>query len=280
VEKAAVEKARGEQTAIQAEIAGLENELDESQVSAYKKMLALIIGGILLLVAIVVALVLLLSPKGAPSSASGKSTAIEAAGKFQQEIAEQLEKRAAGRKGELSQQKMEESSGKAAEQLEMMKKQSGGIFKDTASTADTAVASENALSRALPGIQGWEKQDSEFSSGAAGNIQIATLDTRYLSGDDSVRVHITDAGSKNSMMISAFKVTISANIRIDNDERFSQVSSIDGVPVVESVDKETGEARITLAHKGRYLIDLGTKAEKGLALLREFAARLDLSKLP
>ncbi|HDP93959.1 MAG TPA: hypothetical protein ENN40_01200 [Candidatus Aminicenantes bacterium] len=286
-ELAAVATVRTEMSGVQAAISGLEEQKDEAQVGAYKKMLAIIIGGLVLLAAIVVGLILLLSPKDSSATASGKSAAIKAASKVHQEIAEQIEKRAAGRKAELSQKEAEvsqkeaeEFSKEAAEQLEEMKKQSGQIFADTESTDPSAVASENDLSRALPGMQGWKKQDSEFSSGAAGNIQIATLDTRYISGEDSVRVHITDAGSENSMIISAFKFTLAANIRIDNEERFSRVSSIGGVPVVESVDKETGEARISLAHKDRYLIDLGTSSEKGLVLLREFAAQMDLSSLP
>lgn len=273
-EKAAVDNVRRESTALAAEITALEARKDATQVSAYKKMWAILIGGLVLLAAIVVGLILLLSPKDASSSsASAKKDVIKAAGKIQQEIAEQVEKRAGGRQAEVS--------GKETEaQLEEMKKQSGQFFSDTETTDAAAVASENALSRVLPDIHGWQKQDPEFSSGAAGNIQIATLDTRYISGEDSVRVHITDAASANSMIINAFKFTLSANIRIDNEERLSQVSSIKGVPVVEVLDRETGEARISLAHKDRYLIDLGTSSEKGLDLLREFAARLDLSKLP
>ncbi len=59
-EKAAVDKVRGVITDFRAQISALEEQKDEDQVSAYKKMWVILIGGILLLAAIVVGSILLL----------------------------------------------------------------------------------------------------------------------------------------------------------------------------------------------------------------------------
>lgn len=59
----AVGAARSEKEGVQAMIGGLERQKDDAQVGAYKKMMALIIGGLVLLAALAVVLVLLLSPK-------------------------------------------------------------------------------------------------------------------------------------------------------------------------------------------------------------------------
>ncbi len=59
-EMAAVLNARTEKEGVQSLIDGLERQKDEGQVSAYKKMLAILIGGVILLAAIIAALILLL----------------------------------------------------------------------------------------------------------------------------------------------------------------------------------------------------------------------------
>jgi len=58
-EMATVMAARTEKDGIQAMIGGLQRQKDEGQVSAYKKMMAMIIGGIVLIAAIAAALILL-----------------------------------------------------------------------------------------------------------------------------------------------------------------------------------------------------------------------------
>jgi chromosome segregation ATPase len=59
----AAQAARTEMEGIQAMIGGLDRQKDESQVSAYKKMMAIVIGGIFLLAALIALLVFLLAPK-------------------------------------------------------------------------------------------------------------------------------------------------------------------------------------------------------------------------
>lgn len=62
-EMTAASAARSEMDGVQAMIGGLERQKDDAQVSAYKKMLALIIGGLALLAALAVIIFLLFSPK-------------------------------------------------------------------------------------------------------------------------------------------------------------------------------------------------------------------------
>ncbi len=60
-ETAAVQNARNEMEGVQAMLGGLERQKDDTQVRAYKKMMAIIIGGSVLIVAIAVALIFLFS---------------------------------------------------------------------------------------------------------------------------------------------------------------------------------------------------------------------------
>ncbi|MBE0665337.1 MAG: hypothetical protein IH584_05895, partial [Candidatus Aminicenantes bacterium] len=62
-EIAAVLTARTEMDGVRALIGGLERQKDGLQVSAYKKMMAIVISGIVLVAAIIVLLLILLAPK-------------------------------------------------------------------------------------------------------------------------------------------------------------------------------------------------------------------------
>ncbi len=70
-EMAAAAAARSEMEGVQAMIGGLERQKDEGQVNAYKKMLGLLIGGIVLLAALAVILFLILSPKKTAPAITG-----------------------------------------------------------------------------------------------------------------------------------------------------------------------------------------------------------------
>ena len=98
-EMAAVSAARNEKDGVQAMIGGLERQKDEGQVNAYKKMLAILIGGIVLLAALAVVLVLLLSPRKTtpaiaglePDQAKALQQIMKMAEKAQQGIGKQAE---------------------------------------------------------------------------------------------------------------------------------------------------------------------------------------------
>lgn len=98
-EMAAAGAARSEMDGVQAMIGGLERQKDDAQVRAYKKMMALIIGGLTLLAALAVILFLLLSPKKpAPASTGfepGQAEALQQIMKMAEKAQKEVKKQAA-----------------------------------------------------------------------------------------------------------------------------------------------------------------------------------------
>lgn len=97
-EMTAANAARSEMEGVQAMIGGLERQKDDAQVSAYKKMLALIIGGLALLAALAVIMFLLFSPKKpAPAVAGlepGQAEALQQIMKMAEKAQQGIEKQA------------------------------------------------------------------------------------------------------------------------------------------------------------------------------------------
>ncbi len=259
-EMAAVLNARTEMEGVQALIGGLERQKDEGQVSAYKKMLAILIGGIVLVVAIVIALILLLSPRKKATPLEGLLGSGAAAQNLG-ELAQRMEK-GLGSLGSLG------SPGNIKAESEKI--QGGKIH----------VSSEGILKSALPAVGGWQAQDPYYSKGAYNDLEIASLQADYSgSGGDAVRFQVTDTGTA-SALLAPLKMVFSMNIRVGDQDVMQQTSTVNGIPVVERIDKRDGEATFGIVYKDRYLIELKTKSARGLELLREFAAKLDLSGLP
>lgn len=250
-EMAAATAARSEMEGVQAMIGGLERQKDEGQVNAYKKMLTILISGIVLLAVIIIALILLLAPgkKATPLEGllSGKGEAAQNLG----ELAGQMQKGFSGIK-------------EASEKIQGEK---------------IVIASPGSMTAALPAVNGWQRRDPRYSRGSFQDLETANMQADYTAGDDTVSVHITDAGTA-SAMLAPLKMVLAMNIRVDDGDALQQASTVNGIPVVERLDRQDGEATMGIIYKDRYLIELKTRSARALELLREFAARLDLAKLP
>jgi hypothetical protein len=245
-EMSAVQGARAEMDGVQALISGLERQKDKAQVSAYKKMLAIIAGGVVLLLAIVAVLFVLLAPKKGAAPIGGPA----GAARSMEELAQQIQKGAGGIKAESE-------------------KQQGGRIE---------LAGEAAMKAVLPRVEGWDLRSPSYGQGKFGELETASLHGEYTAGGDAVHVDITDAGTA-SALLAGVKMLLRLNVHVDNADTFQQVSAINGIPVVESIDKHSQEASFGIIYKDRYLIEMRTRAARGLDLLNEFAAKLDLSKL-
>jgi len=251
-EMAAVQGAKAEMNGVQALIGGLERQKDEGQVSAYKKMMAILVGGVVLLLVVAAALFILLGPKKKASPFGGLAEGGEAAAQTMQEVAQRLQKGFGGVKSESE------------------KIQAGKI----------EIAPESALKSSLPAVGGWQLQNPHYTQGSYDALEIASLQADFSgAGDDSVRYQVTDAGTA-SALLAPLKMVISMGIRVDDADVMQQMSTVNGLPVVERIDKRDGEATLGIIHRDRYLIELKTKSARGLELLREFAGKIDLSRLP
>ncbi len=233
-------------------IGSLEGQKDPATVSAYKKMMTLIIGGLVVLAAIVIALVLLLAPKKkeAPFAAllGEKETAVQNLG----ELAVQMQKGLGGIKDES-----EKIQGKKI-----------------------VVASESQLKSILPSGAGWQIQNPSYGQGKFGELETAALQTDYTAADGNpIHVEVTDAGSA-SAMLAPVKMLFAMNVTVDNEEEYQKVSIYNDIPVLEKYDKQSHEASFGIIVKERYLVELKTTAENGLALLKEFMGKFDFGQLP
>jgi len=250
-EIAAAQTIKTEMEGIQALIGGLERQKDQVSVSAYKKMMTIIIGGIVLAAAIIVLLFILLAPKKKESPFSALGGPEGAAVKSMEDLAQQMQKGLGGIKAE-------------SEKIQGQK---------------IVVAPESTLKSILPSIGGWQMQNPYYNQGTFGELETASLHADYTAADDStVQVQITDAGSA-SALLAPIKMVFAMNISIDDQDVVQRVSTYNGIPVAERFDKHDKEATFGIIYKDRYLIELKTKAAQGLELLKEFAAKLDLSKL-
>ncbi len=251
-EMAAVGAARSEMEGIQAMIGGLERQRDQAQVGAYHKMRVILIGGTLLLLALVVALLVLLAPKQRPRPPAGLPQGAAEAARGLQELAGQMQRGLGG-------------VAAASERIQGEK---------------IEVASEKALRAALPAVPGWRLRDARYGRGSHEKLETATQQAEYAGpGGDAVQLRLTDAGTA-SALLAPLKMVISMGIRVDDAGVMQQTATVGGLAVVERVDKKEGESTLGLVYRDRYLVELKTRSAKGLPLLREFAAAMDLSRLP
>lgn len=251
-EMAAVAAARSERDGIQAMIGGLERQRDQAQVSAYKKMTAILIGGALLLLAVVVALVVLLAPKQRQRPPASLLQGGSEAARGLQELAGQLQKGLGG-------------VAAASERIQ------GGKIE---------IASEKALRAALPVVPSWRLREARYNRGSHEKLETAAQQAEYAGpGGDAVHLQLTDAGTA-SALLAPLKMVISMGIRVDDASVMQQTATVGGLAVVERVDKKEGESTLALVHRDRYLAEIKTRSARGLPLLREFAAAMDLSRLP
>ncbi|MEI6613620.1 MAG: hypothetical protein WCL37_01865 [Chrysiogenales bacterium] len=250
-ELAAVKTTQNEMENIGRGIGDLEGQKDAAAVSAYKKMTAIIIAGVVLIAAIIILLFMLLSAKdkGTPLSRLLDQTGTDATGL--QEFAQQMEKGIGGLTAES-----EKIQGKKI----------------------IAVA-ESTLKAVLPSMAGWQMENPSYSRGAVGELETAYLQGDY-TGPESQKIHvnITDAGGA-SALLAPVKMLFAMKITVDNEETYQKVSVYNDIPVAERYDKGSQEASFGIIAKDRYLIELKTKAENGLELLKEFMDKLDLSQL-
>lgn len=251
-ELAAVIKVRSEMERVRALINGLESQKDATQVSAYKKMLAIITGAVILIAAAVIVLIMLLAPKKqvTPLGAlfQGEEKAVESVAG----LAQQMQKGLSGIKDE-------------SEKIQGHK---------------IVAASEKSMRSTLPDVSGWQLQNPEYSQNTFQDIETSSLQAAYAAGDGrTVRVEITDAGTASALLLP-LKMAFATNLR-SNDEHMSQtVSTVKGTPVLERFDKDDKESTIGIIYRDRYLVELKTESEPGLELLRQFVAELNLSRLP
>jgi predicted nuclease with TOPRIM domain len=250
-EIAAVQSARAEMDGIQSLLGGLERQKDDGQVSAYKKMVAILIGAAVLAAAIVVLLFVLLSPRKAESPLRGLSGPLAASAKGLEAVAQQMQ--------------------------EGFDAVEGGTEETQAPRV--VAASEGVLRAVLPAVGGWQLQNPHYSQGKFQRLETASLEAEYAAEDGrSVLVRVTDAGSA-AAMLAPLKMVFTMNLSLDDEDATQKVTTVNGIPVAERFNKHEQEATFGIIYKDRYLIEMKTRAAKGLELLREFAAQLDLSKL-
>lgn len=141
------------------------------------------------------------------------------------------------------------------------------------------VATESEMKAVLPSVADWQMENPSYGRGAVNNLETAHLQAAY-TGPENRRIHvnITDAGGASALLVPV-KMIFAMKITVDNEDTYQKVSVYNDIPVAERYNKGNQEASFAIIVRDRYLIELRTKSENGLELLKDFMGKLDLSQL-
>jgi hypothetical protein len=110
-------------------------------------------------------------------------------------------------------------------------------------------------------------------------IESSSLRTKYSRDTgDEIQAEITDTHSI-SILLAPSQALFSMNMTVDDELVYQKTGQLDGIPMIESVEKRTGTARLNLVIAERYLLNLDTQSENGLDLLKDFVGSLNLAGL-
>ncbi len=248
---------------IRAKLADLDSQQSETASRAYRQMLTILIGGFLLIAALIVVIVLLLSPK--------QKTPLE----------ELAQGNLAGAISGLASQAGLDKPQELQEGLNLLQKGMGAVQNTSPDQAGVKapVASADELKSVLSPVDGWEMTEPAYTRMDFSGIEAASLKTSYQDAQgQTVDLEITDTHSVE-ILISPSRVLFAMNTTVDDEQVYQSTGKLDGIPMIESFEKETKTARLILVVADRYLINLQTNAQSGLELLKNLAARLNLKSL-
>lgn len=264
-EIAAVRESEQKISEIKAKLADLDSQQSEEGRSAYRKMLTILIGGVLLLIALIVLGVILLSPKDKPQSIVEELSQ----GKINEAVGGMMALAGAEKAKEI--QKGLENMQEGVEAIRKASQEKMGRGE--------TVASEEKLSSALPQVPNWQMSAPIYSRMNFSGIDTASLRTTYQ--DDSgrtVAAEITDTHSV-SVLLAPSQALLMSGMTVDDEQIYQKSGKLHDHPMIESLDKQDKTARLTLIVKERYLLNLETSAEEGIELLKTFAGRMKLDEL-
>ncbi len=271
-ELGAIRETEQEIEGIESKITELDSQQNEDSSSAYKKMLGIIIGGSLLLIALIVLAVILLSPKKrSPIEELARGNAPLAA------LGEIISKTQTNTRDKTR----SEEPGDFKGNMESVQQGLGAIKKASEEKIGegTPVASEKELAVVLTPIPGWESTPHDYSSMSFSDIETASLRTSYQNGDgETVQVEITDTHSV-AVLLAPSQALFMMNMAVDDDQIYQKTGKHGDIPMIESLEKKSGTARLALVIKDRFLVNLETDAADGLDLLKTVLGRLDLKAL-
>lgn len=254
-ELSAVNDTRKEMETIQLEIQSLEHQGTAESRGALWKMVGLIAAGVVVIAAIIVLLIWLLSP-GEKEPESPLASVVSRGEKIAKE------------------RDLKDAVKKFQEATAKIKKQSEQIQGKEIVAADKAV-----LLSVLPDISGWKMEGTSYNKGAVGQLEYSALETTYASpGGKKIRVNLSDTAGA-SIMLATYKMIFRTNMTKEHENGYEKISTYNDMPVIEKYTKNPPSASFVFIVKDRYLVDLRCKEVDGIALLKDFIARFDLSKL-
>jgi len=178
--------------------------------------------------------------------------------------------------------KKETPQEKAQRELTNAFKQMGEALQQTGQPGQTAkitVVDKETLMAALPKLDGWQLNDPSFNRGAFGGIEIANLNARFSGGDKELEVKISDTGTAQAMLMP-LKMALQMNVAHEDGNGYEKVSNYNDIPVIEKFTKGSQRSELTVVYKDRYIVELDSKGEGSMDLLKNALSRMDLTKLP
>lgn len=270
-EMAAVGDTKKDMAEIQADIDRLEGQGSADSANALWQMILIVAGGIIALVVIIILLAQLFG-----GSDKATDTPKDQEGTAQTQSADDSDG------GDSSGGKTHDPPKTFADAAKQMQDVTGELKKQSEKMQgkEIIVSSKDAMMTALPDVSGWKlKNEPGYSEQGFAQLKTAQLDATFTGPDDKeIQVSITDTATA-SAMLGSWKMLFRLNLSKDNENVYEKITTHKGMPLSEKYDKRRKVSRLGFIVKDRYLIELKSRGENSLDLLKDFMDDMDTSKL-
>jgi len=284
-ELATVNTTKQEMGKIEGTVQNLEQQKTAKSRSALWKMIGVITAFLVVIIAVIILLVTVLSPKNKSASpfellSKNQKVVSKPVAEIIKKVGEDIRKSDDAdpdtETGEVTktpasaeevQQKLDTMTGKIKEQSEQM--QGGKIVTTDKSTFISA----------LPQISGWKTENTTYNKNSFGQIERSFLTTTYVSANgQKIGINITDTAT-GSAALRTYKLLFNMNMTKEDDKGYEKISKYNDIPVREKYTKDPPRAEFMFIFKDRYIVDLRSRGENCLTLIKEFIPKFDLSRL-
>lgn len=270
-EMAAVRDSKKDMAEIQADIDRLEGQGSAASANAFWQMILIVAGGLLAIIVIIFLLAQLFG-----GSDKAKDTPGE-----QENVVTRTQTNDDG-SGDSSGGTTQDGPKNLTDAAKQMQDVTGILKKQSEKMQgkEIVVSSKDALTTALPDVSGWKlKNEPDYRKQGFAQLETAQIDATYTGPDNKeVQVTITDTATA-SAMLGSWKMLFRLNLSKDNENVFEKITTHKGMPLSEKYDKRRKVSRLGFIVKDRYLVELKTRGENSLDLLKDFMDEMDTSKL-
>jgi len=133
------------------------------------------------------------------------------------------------------------------------------------------------LETALPSVSGWEMEKPR-SERMTSPIAYSKTEVQYKSGEQRVRVTITDTGAA-MMLLMPVRMMVATGYSKETSDGYEKATTVAGQPAVEKWQTADKDGELTILANDRFIVEVRGRDVANVKTLHEFAAKTDLGKL-